>query len=252
MAYDPHEQFRGDQFFYSAITGAGQDIAKAAAKAADERERIAKTGAYNDTVMQIAHQNGRVSDDEWNKYQASSLSQKSGIATGHAADMAAEIDRQLKQSQMAKDQAETAAAQQHAALLKAQTEGTGPFADPTLYLTDEDRANAYTTHKLPLRTSKQSFQWVNDPNYHENNKGTPIDKFGRPVDPNNPKSKAVGLQQPDGTIKFYPQSTTVQELLDNTPTATPTPVKVTTQADLDSLPSGTVFIAPDGSRRRKP
>jgi hypothetical protein len=218
----------------------------------EERKKIAETGAYNDDLMQIAHSQGRVTEDEWTKYQKGSLAQKSGIATAHAASMAADFKRQKTEMQNALDAERILALQRQ---------------DQPLNLSPQEIETGTSVGKRPLRTSERSFVWAEDPNNPVNwggEKGTPIDKFGRPVDPNNPKSEPFGLQQPNGVVKWFPRKTTIQELReaglikspnDTQPTPTPTPTsvnKVMTQADFDALPSGTVFIAPDGSRRRKP
>src|SRR4029077_19087057 len=34
---------------------------------------------------------------------------------------------------------------------------------------------------------------------------TPIDEYGKSIDPNNPKAKVSALRQPDGTIHFLPR-----------------------------------------------
>jgi hypothetical protein len=88
--YDPGISYHGDKFIYDAISSLGQD----AVKAIQEREQMKKTGAYNDWIMNLAHQQGRVSEEDWNKYQAGSLTQKSGMATAHAANMADDLQRQ--------------------------------------------------------------------------------------------------------------------------------------------------------------
>ena len=106
--YDPHVNYVGDRYWFDAINSLGQD----AAKVMDERKKIAQTGAYNDWIMQEAYNQGRVTEDEWNKYQQGSSAQKSGMATGHAATMAADLQQQSADTQRALANEHIAASQQ--------------------------------------------------------------------------------------------------------------------------------------------
>jgi hypothetical protein len=121
MPYDPGISYRGDQYIFSALSGLGQDVSKAM----DERKKIAQTGAYNDFIMQAARDRGQVTEDEYNRYLTASANQKTGIAAGHAAQIAADLHESLAKSQITENQAQAAAAQAHAGYFQGLTSNLG-------------------------------------------------------------------------------------------------------------------------------
>lgn len=76
----------------NAISGAVQDWQR-------KQEKQQELMGYNDSVVQHAYQNGLISPEELQKYQAASLTQKTGIAAGYAANMNADLQRQQAQQQ---------------------------------------------------------------------------------------------------------------------------------------------------------
>jgi hypothetical protein len=256
--YEPRVSYHGDEYLYGAISSLGQT----AQKALKEYEEAKRQQMVGDMTMELGSKiknpatgEPYVSPDELNKYTRAGHTQKQSFVTAKLGLLAQQLA-----GQKAADEHDVA--QAHADYYRNRAV---PEAK-RLVLSPQEISTGTRAGKLPLPTSEHSFQWVDDPENPVNQGGdssTPIDRFGKPVDPNNPKAEAVGLRQSNGVVKFYPRPTTVQELRqagiikspnDTQPTPTPTPasVKVMTQADFDALPSGTVFIAPDGSKRRKP
>lgn len=99
---------------YTAAAGAS--IANSLADWKKKQDQQDTEMAYNDEVVQHAIQTGRITPDEYTKYQAGSLTQKRGIAAGIAANIADDYRRGQQSFSKGMQQANLGISQGHLAL----------------------------------------------------------------------------------------------------------------------------------------
>lgn len=195
MAYAPGIAYHGDQYLYQAISGLGDDFSKAL----EERRKIEQTDAYNDMIMQAARQRGEVSEDDLNKYLQASHSQKTGIAAAHAANIAEDWKRKLQLTQIAENQAQTAAANAHAEAYRQQAQNRGMGFTPQV-----------TTLNDPA-TGKQFSVYSRGPNQVDLTPGS--QDGGHPMAGQtvyHPETdEAIGMYDNNGNPKYFPRQGTV-------------------------------------------
>jgi hypothetical protein len=291
MGYEPGVVNRSGEIFANAISGTIDDLEKLRR----EREQMAKEDQYNDMVVSHAYQNGQVSEDELNKYNAMSHSKKTGFAAGIAANIVSDWKQQSQQTEIAQRQAQTQLAQ-------AQLNQTGPFApDPDQVAIQRAQAAHLAAQTQLAQAQAQNLQSggdepvvtdplkINDkdiPGIGVNRKTGQYVYFGESGIERDPKTGALGTRDTKGNFKpMSAQQITGMAMDPNnpvqqSPTSTPTPgilqrmfggggsaspapsatpsqtptaaVRINSKADYDALPSGSLYIAPDGSTRRKP
>jgi hypothetical protein len=121
-----------------------------------------------------------------------------------------------------------------------------------LYLTDQERADAERAGVVPLRQSDGSFQYREDPNSPINQGGMDPVPIADPRDP----TKFIGLRQPNGTVKYFPRSSSMQELVDlgymTPPAAARTKVQPGTAAPPSATPAPASSAAPAKVRVKRP
>lgn len=103
-----------------------------------------------------------------------------------------------------------AEAQANLANAKANQAWTGQDADSTLNLSPDEINRAQTAGVVPLRQSKGSFQYREDPNNPVNMGQAPPTPIMDPRDP----TKMLGLQDARGGVKYFPKPSTLQEAMD--------------------------------------
>lgn len=290
MPYEPGVQFIGGQLLGQGIMHAADSFAEAMKR----REELQKQGAFNDAIVGHALQSGRITQDDWNKYQEMSWTKKQGYANGLAANIADDwarqkfaADQQDRAQQLALSQrrVDLEAAQQNfvpsaqdqssAAAAGGQLlpigQGRYAFAeypdnskaDPNApaNLTAEEKAAADKAGKIPLRTSPHSFTYADMPEAESTSdpskwRQVTIPQSGLTVIVDD-KGKIIPNSKLQGILHPSAQQQMVDKILNpggggGAASTAAAPVTVTSKADYDNLPSGAVFIAPDGTTRRKP
>ncbi len=96
MAYNPGIQYRGDQYLSEGIGSLGESAADAIKK----RQETEKNLATSDTIVQNAHQQGLLNDEEYDKYLSGSKTQKIGTAFGVVSNFHSNLQQALGQSQI--------------------------------------------------------------------------------------------------------------------------------------------------------
>jgi hypothetical protein len=180
VPYDPHVQYRGDEYLYQGITGASEDIAKHAAQALKDYEKNKQEREVSDWAIerlaQTPDSTGKpiVSIDDLNEYHNANSNRKATIFRSVVTTGAMLAHRQLQDLEAQK------AADEH----------TNIQSEITARQAEETRRKAAAAGVI-----------------------TPIDEFGQPIDPTNPKSKVAALRQPDGQIHFLPKPSPLDEVL---------------------------------------
>lgn len=278
MPYDPRIQYHGDQYLYQGITSASEDIAKNATKALADYEKAKQQQRVGDMTMELGSKTINpatgepyISTDELNKYTRGSHAQRQDFVTAKMGLFAQQL-----LDQKAAD--EHNVAQAHAAYYNAATGKPGDL-EAHQAIEDEYRNRALQQQwdianlknnsvgdNNPVITDPLKINDKEIPGIGVNRKTGAYVYFGESGMERDPNTGALGIRDTRGNFKPITAEQTnamvAQKALHigelstaaptaSTPTPTPTPVKVATQADFDALPSGTVFVAPDGSRRRK-
>jgi hypothetical protein len=273
VPYDPRIQYHGDQYLYQGITSASEDIAKNATKALADYEKAKQQQRVGDMTMELGSKTINpatgepyISTDELNKYTRGNHAQKQDFVTAKMGLFAQQL-----LDQKAAD--EHNVAQAHAAYYNAATVKPGDL-EAHQAIEDEYRNRALQQQwdivnlknnggedNNPVITDPLKINDKEIPGIGVNRKTGQYVYFGESAMERDPKTGALGVRDTRGNFKPITAEQTNAMVaqkalhigeLSSTPTPTPTPVKVTTQADFDALPSGTIFVAPDGSRRQKP
>jgi hypothetical protein len=272
VPYNPQQQFRGDEYLFEGLTDAGKNAAKALKDftEAKQQQQVGDiTLDLGSKTINPSTGEPYISVDEMNKYTRGSHNQKQNFVTAKMGLLAQQI-----LDQKAAD--EHNVAQAHAAYYNAATVKPGDL-EAHQAIEDEYRNRELQQRwdivnlknsdgeEKPVITDPLKINDKEIPGIGVNRKTGAYVYFGESGLERDPNTGALGARDKRGNFKPL----TAQEVqgmiaakvlhigeLSPTPTpapaTTPTPVKVTTQADFDALPSGTDFIAPDGSRRRKP
>lgn len=96
--YNPGITYHGDNYIYSGLNSFGANVGQALQESMKKQDELRKQTAYNDAIIAHAAQNKLIGPDELDKYQRASLTQKTGIAAGYAANIAADLARQNAQA----------------------------------------------------------------------------------------------------------------------------------------------------------
>jgi hypothetical protein len=99
ISYDPGIAYRGDQYAFAGLSSLGQDVGKAIHESMQERRKQEQLQGYNDAIVNHAAQTGLITPEELNKYNAASLTQKTSMAAGYAANIHDDLQRQLTGAQ---------------------------------------------------------------------------------------------------------------------------------------------------------
>jgi hypothetical protein len=140
----------------NAISGLVEDWQKKQ----QEEQRLM---GYNDAIIQHAHAAGRISQEELNKYQsAKTVTQKTGIAAGYAANLHDDLQQQKLEQQKQMDFAQLANAIEVAKIHAAARGGAGgvPFEPKVYPLTDPGTGQTFSVfsrgpHQVDLTPGSQ-------------------------------------------------------------------------------------------------
>lgn len=292
ISYDPGIAYHGDAYMFNALSGAGRDIHEAMAESMAERRKQEQLAGYNDAIVNHAAQTGLITPDELNKYNSASLSQKTSIAAGYAANIHDDLQRQLTGQKIA---AAKQALDQGNQLFPVQLQGAKTEADTAeagaklagsgVFTADgKTQVGVYDAKGTPhyfrgmgpdAADEPTKIDVVTDPS--TNQKVGVVRKTGAPL---RTQSDDIPNLQLDPTGQFYwdghnhtwrqrtmpkapdPVQAAIAAQIGGAPAgsapavaapaAATGAVKITSKAQFDALASGTLFQAPDGSVRRKP
>jgi hypothetical protein len=299
ISYDPGIAYRGDQYAFAGLSSLGQDVGKAIHESLDERRKQEQLQGYNDAIVNHAAQTGLITPEELNKYNAASLTQKTSMAAGYAANIHDDLQRQLtgQKIQAVKQELDQNSQIFPIKLQGAKTEATtaeavaGKAGAPILDDKSGVQIGIWDAHGRPsyfrgmgdaAPDTPTQVDTVTDPSTGK--KVGVVRKTGQPLrtqtddipdlqlDPSGqfywdshgrtwrpralPKTvdpmKAAMAQAISGGAPPSPASPMPATTSAATAPAATGPVQVTSKAQFDALPSGAMFIAPDGSVRRKP
>jgi hypothetical protein len=219
--------YQGGNFLFQGLSGLGQAIGGGAGKALEQYQQNQKLDTFNEAVMRSAVDAGEASEDDWQKFMASSRTQK----THMAANLAASFTHKQQQAKLAEDVAQTAAAQaqtasSQAALNRAnaglswvpteqdrttaQQMGYNYVWDPTKGFTLQPyQGSDYNTKWTPTKEQEEAakqggYQYLPTPKGVELKKiegQSKIEPF-TPPGTSTPLPNTYSVTNPDGTLKI--------------------------------------------------
>jgi O-acetyl-ADP-ribose deacetylase (regulator of RNase III) len=253
---------------YRGLLGLGQGIQSAAQDWAKKYQETQQQLGESDILFDYARQHNLVSPEEAQKYTEGSAAQKNSLASGWAKTISLNQAQELQKAQLEN-------ARQIAAMhIAAQNAATPVISSADVARAQSQLPEGYTAVQTTPR-SMQIVQNIPKPVYTE----VPV------TDPATGKQIGVRI---GNQISYYPRPSMLEQVLagafggglpgvgGGTPTfpqpgtvpapapapAPPPPTQppptpnglpqVTSQDQYNALPSGSVYIAPDGTKRTKP
>lgn len=108
ISYNPQTQYRGDEYLYQGISGAGkalgagvQDYLRKQQEAKQEMELQEKRDAQNRIILQHAQEKGLITPEQLKEFQFGNAKQRDGITAGVSATIATDLALKQRQFNMA-------------------------------------------------------------------------------------------------------------------------------------------------------
>lgn len=153
MPYDPGISYHGDQYIAAGISKLGDVFSGAI----DKTEDLRKRAALNDAVVSHALNNGRITQEEYNKYVEAAWGKKEGIANGIMANMHDDWQRQQFEAEEKDKALQRALSLQIAQIAHA---GSGPSAAESFVATPEMFQQAKDAGGALVQVGKGHYQFV--------------------------------------------------------------------------------------------
>jgi hypothetical protein len=140
--YSPGISYIGPQLWASALSRFGGDIGDALNKT----EEIRKQNALNDPIMQHALEQGRITQEEFNKYQQANFTTKAAMANG----IMANVNDEWKRAQFAAEEQDKAMQRALSLQIAQMAHDPGPMAYQPIYGQAPEPDEAYAERGLDL------------------------------------------------------------------------------------------------------